>query len=98
MLIDGASLCTVCQYLQASSGSRMQCDASPHGIHRVIWVGRIDHRRPYAGDDGLRFEMAADAPPEVVARLIGTPPAAEWIRVERKIRERGYHFFPVKFS
>jgi hypothetical protein len=32
------------------------CDAFPHGIpEEIIWEG-ADHRRPYPGDRGIRFE------------------------------------------
>jgi hypothetical protein len=33
-----------------------ECNAFPHGIPDEIILGRIDHTRPYPGDNGIRFE------------------------------------------
>lgn len=38
----------------------LTCDAFPGGIPVEIWQNRHDHRRPYAGDNGLRWAPAAE--------------------------------------
>lgn len=32
------------------------CDAFPDGIPEELLVGDVDHRKPYPGDNGIRFE------------------------------------------
>lgn len=36
------------------------CDAFPEGIPAAIWENRADHRRPFPGDNGLRWAPAAE--------------------------------------
>lgn len=38
----------------------LTCDAFPGGIPSEIWQGKADHRRPYSGDNGLRWAPAAE--------------------------------------
>ncbi len=33
-----------------------KCEAYPDGIPDEIWDGDFDHRKPFAGDDGIMFE------------------------------------------
>lgn len=46
--------CTRRHEIGAASG-RTTCDAYPAGVPWGILEGRIDHRQPYAGDHGLRY-------------------------------------------
>ena len=39
-----------------------KCDAFPDGIPRRVVEGEHDHRKPYKGDRGIRFEPV-DPPP-----------------------------------
>jgi hypothetical protein len=34
------------------------CEAFPDGIPFAIQTGQIDHREPYSGDSGIRYEPA----------------------------------------
>jgi hypothetical protein len=39
-----------------------QCDAFPKGIPDAIIFGDTDHRKPYPGDHGIRFEPIKPPP------------------------------------
>lgn len=53
-------VCAFCAHLHA--GTWRSCDAYPDkdSIPSVIWLGENDHRAPYAGDRGIRFEPQDD--------------------------------------
>jgi len=46
--------CTLCQNL--TDAANRQCVAFPGRIPFSIWVGQNEHRHPYPGDHGIRFE------------------------------------------
>jgi hypothetical protein len=37
------------------------CEAFPERVPHEIYIGQFDHRRPYPGDNGIRFEPAEDS-------------------------------------
>lgn len=47
-------LCGTCSHL----GPGLSCRAFPDGIPGPILEGRADHREPYPGDHGVRYELA----------------------------------------
>lgn len=47
--------CVLCKHLQNSQDWSC-CSVFPHGIPRVIFYNEFDHRKPYPGDKGGRFE------------------------------------------
>lgn len=51
-----SEICTFCQHWKPIAGRA--CDAFPDGIPLEIWLGENDHRAPYPGDHGIRFEAA----------------------------------------
>ena len=49
----GDGICNKCKYIY-SDGQR--CRAFSKGIPAIILTGEHDHRKPYKGDNGIRFE------------------------------------------
>lgn len=66
-------LCIICQRLRSSHGGRLACAAFPEGIPAALLQGSVDHRQPYPGDQGIRFEPDWDAPREALALLTSVP-------------------------
>lgn len=53
--------CAFCEHFrspldQGDGTGGPTCDAFPLGIPDPIWLGEADHREPYPGDGGVRFE------------------------------------------
>jgi hypothetical protein len=73
-------LCLVCRHLRLGHSGRLACRGFPDGIPRALLEGRADHREPYPGDNGVRFQIDEDVPAEVVAELAVARPLAfaEW--------------------
>lgn len=51
--------CLGCSHLHLAGG----CDAFPEKIPEEIISGERDHREPYPGDNGIRFEALKRAKP-----------------------------------
>ncbi len=49
-----ASYCITCVHTHAGP----TCDAFPDGIPDEILFNLVDHRKPYPGDHGIRYEPA----------------------------------------
>lgn len=49
-----SGVCTYCKHLRDIADRT--CDAFPEGIPMPIWKSEHDHRTPYVGDNGIRFE------------------------------------------
>ena len=63
-------VCTWCTHLR-DDGFGQTCDAFPDGIPSAIWEGETDHRAPYSGDQGIRFEPVNQRGADEVAQWFG---------------------------
>ena len=52
MTVTAPPQCVDCRWV----GSGVGCEAFPDGIPAEIITGEHDHREPYPGDNGVRFE------------------------------------------
>lgn len=52
-------LCIYCKRFQTDAPGVI-CEAFPNGIPQEIILGNVDHRQPYTGDHGLRFDPVSD--------------------------------------
>jgi hypothetical protein len=52
----GLPLCLLCQRLWARPSGGLACAAFPESIPAPLLDGQADHRKPYPGDQGIRFE------------------------------------------
>jgi hypothetical protein len=47
-----STLCLDCKHYEGVG----YCAAFPDGISEVIFTGQFDHRKPFRGDQGIRFK------------------------------------------
>jgi hypothetical protein len=50
-----APLCSGCLHFMPDE-PELVCKAYPGGIPDAIIEGKVDHRKPFKGDNGIRFE------------------------------------------
>lgn len=57
-----APICLGCKNLRDSSreSATLRCSAFPDGIPEAIITSQKDHRKPVAGDRGIRFVARSD--------------------------------------
>ena len=65
MSIGPSPMCLSCRHFDAGTptevGGQPKCVAFPAGIpSSIYWDGRIDHRQPWPGDGGIRFEQGPE--------------------------------------
>jgi hypothetical protein len=54
-------ICIACAHIQTDDfGIITGCEAFPDGIPDAIYVEGFDHREPYPGDGGIRFELESE--------------------------------------
>lgn len=54
-----SSQCVLCAHFEGIGPEGAICGAFPEGIPEEIITGQHDHRKPYPGDDGIRWEPLA---------------------------------------
>lgn len=48
-----------------------ECDAFPGGIPQEIYTGEYDHREPFPGDGGVRWEATDEGAAELIGQETG---------------------------
>jgi len=58
MVVD--SQCAHCKHLRRPVEAGWPCTAFPQGVPEDVFYNRHDHRQPYPGDSGIRWEPATE--------------------------------------
>ena len=58
----------MCMWCKRYRGG-LKCEVFPERIPTDILHSKHDHRKPYPGDNGIRFEPVDDEAAEIVARM-----------------------------
>lgn len=66
-----APICLGCSRLRDNS---LACDAYPEVIPQDILESKVDHRTPYAGDNGITFNPKTEVDAEYAASLFADKP------------------------
>ena len=64
-----ASQCAFCRHLTRPVARGWPCAAFPKGVPDQIYSNKHDHREPYPGDGGIRWEPASHEAAEAWAKL-----------------------------
>ncbi|HEY65556.1 MAG TPA: hypothetical protein G4O02_13400 [Caldilineae bacterium] len=67
MVIGPAPLCMFCKHYRGN----WICKAFPKGIPEEIVLSATDHREPFAGDRGIRFEPVDERAEDYAQELFG---------------------------
>lgn len=70
-------ICYGCKHLVPTSEFELKCTAFPQGIPNEIVLSKHDHRTPFPGDHGVRFEAKTPEDAEYAANMFDRVPAAE---------------------
>jgi len=67
MTIGIEPMCTDCKHFSVREG-KLRCEAFPDGIPDEIFLGGVEHTKPYKGDNGIQYEKRI-IPKEIRDRL-----------------------------
>jgi len=62
--VQYSEVCLRCRHFDSrewQASGQKRCQAFAAGIPRPIWNGQNDHRQPFPGDNGIRFEAIQNA-------------------------------------